>query len=124
MPRRNAYLGGDSVTYAENSDGYVYLTIPESPLKDGFVRKVADTVPQVEWLWRKLDEQEKRKMEQMNEHDWAQRAARVTAMRDQLNARAMAIDASPFERDFIKEALAVLDRKEKHLYSNRVFDDF
>ena len=59
MSKRRAYLGGDSVHYAENSAGHVYLTTPGSPLKEGFVRKVADTVPQVEWLWKKLDEQER-----------------------------------------------------------------
>lgn len=119
--RRNAYLGSDAVTYAENSDGYVYLTIPESPLKEGFVRKVADTVPQLERLWKLLDEQEKRRMDQLNEHDWSVRRASIQRMRDSLNARAIAIDVSPFERDFIKASLDVLDRKERHLYANRIY---
>lgn len=109
---RRAYLGDDAVWYAENNAGRVYITISGAPPKEGYAIKCAETVPQVEWLWKKLDQQEREQAQRMNEAIYNRRSSNIALMRSHLRQRAMSVDCSPLERDFISQAQQILDRKQ------------
>ena len=121
MSRRNAYLGDDSVYYCENSAGHVFLTTPESPIPEGFQRFHATTVWEVERIWKRIDQQEKRDAERMTETMYLQRKAKLEAMKSHLATRMASSDCSNAEKDFIRESLKVLNRKEDILNSHSVY---
>jgi len=118
---RRAYLGEDSVHYAENQEGYVYITTPQSALREGFTHKVAETVPDVEAFWKKMDAQERAAASQMNERLYQLRKDRMDILRRKLNTRAEQADCTAMERDVIRESLKVLDRKEEILMRNSIY---
>ena len=118
---RRAYLGADSVFYAENAAGHVHIATPQSVLAPGFVLKCADTVPEVERFWKRMDQQERDRAERMNEALFRQREGRLKDMRANLNSRLLMLDCSVAERDFIKASLAILDRKERILQTFSVY---
>jgi hypothetical protein len=70
---RNAYLGNDSVYYCEDAKGHIFLTTPESPVPAGFQRFHATTVWEVEKIWKRIDQQERKQAEQMTETLYNQR---------------------------------------------------
>ena len=110
---RRAYLGSDSVTYAENAEGRVYITVPSAPPKEGYAIKRAETVQQVEWLWKKLDEQERNEAKRMNEAIYARRSGNIALMKSHMRQRKMSVDCTQVERDFIAQAEKILDRKQE-----------
>src|ERR1019366_6643030 len=118
---RHAYLGSDSVFYAENAQGHVHIATPQSVLAPGYMLKCADTVPAVERFWKRMDAQEREAAERMNEALFKQREARLHDMRANLNSRLLMLDCSNAERDFIKRALVIIDRKENTLQRNSVY---
>lgn len=118
---RRAYLGSDSVWYAENAAGHVHIASPQSVLAPGYMLKCADTVPDVERFWKRMDAQERAAAERMNEALFRQREGRLRDMRANLNRRRLSLDCSNAERDFIKQCLAILDRKEDILQRNSVY---
>ncbi|HEY1209559.1 MAG TPA: hypothetical protein VGE85_09330 [Terracidiphilus sp.] len=120
-PARRAYLGADSVFYAENAAGHVHIASPQSRLAPGYTLKCADTVPDVERFWKRMDAQEREAAEKMNEALFRQRERRLADMRANLNRRLLSLDCSNTERDFIKQCLAILDRKEDILQRNSVY---
>jgi len=117
---RNAYLN-DKVYYCEDSGGHIFLTTPESPIPEGFIRLTAETVPDIERVWKRLDQQERRRMERMNEEDFKKREAQINAFRSRLHERMKATDCSPVEKDMIRYSLDFLQRKQDALYKNSVY---
>jgi len=115
------HLGTDNVTYAEDATGYVYLTVPQAPLKPGFMLKVAQSAKAKERVWARLDQQERRAAAEMTETIYARRMGRIAAIRDNLNARKNAADATQAERDFIRASLEALDRKERIMQQSSVY---
>jgi hypothetical protein len=121
LSKRKAYLGADSVFCAENAQGHVHIASPQSRLAPGYRLKCADTVPDVEQFWKRMDAQEREAAEKMNEALFHQRERRLADMRANLNRRLLSLDCSNAERDFIKQCLAILDRKEDILQRNSVY---
>ena len=119
--KRNACLGDESVWYCENSGGHVFLTTPESPVPEGFQRFHATTVWEVERVWKRLDQQERRAAEQMTEKIFLQRMAKIQVIKSGLEQRKLAADCSNAERDFIRESIKVLNRKEDTLNKCSVY---
>jgi hypothetical protein len=119
--RRSAYLGRDSVYYCENSAGHVFITTPESHVPEGYVRKCAETVTDVENFWRRMDTQERHNAEQMNFKMYEQRKERMAAARSKINARRSSGDCSALERKMLDDMLGILDRKEEVLQSHSVY---
>ncbi len=109
---RPHYYGTDDVCYCENAAGRVYLTTPESPIPEGFQRSVARTAADKEAVWAKIAAQERRHAEQMTETEYNQRIGRMTELRSVMNQRKGSGDCSQAEKDFIRAAMEVLDRKE------------
>jgi len=115
---RRAYLGKEAVVYCENSEGHVFLTSFESPIPEGFVRKVADTVTDVEKIWKRLDQQEKDNAAKMSYQIFEKRQRGVKHLRDFADQRMKAADCSNAEKDFLREWITILNRKQK------VMDEF
>ena len=109
---RRAYLGSESVVYCENSAGHVFLTTVESPIPEGFIRKVAETVWDVEAVWKKLDQQEREEAARMSKAIYDKRQAGVRALRDFANRRMAASDCGTAEKDFLREWIEILNRKQ------------
>ena len=109
---RPHYFGTDDVIYCENAEGRVYLTTYESPLPEGFQRSVARSAQEKEAVWARISLQEKVHAEQLTETLYRQRKDRILDMRSKLNQRKLAADCTQAERDFIRAASEILDRKE------------
>lgn len=118
---RPHYFGTDDVIYCENAEGRVYLTTMESPLPPGFQRSVARTAPDKEKVWARINEQEKRHAESLTETLFNQRLGRIKQMRSAYNQRKLASDCSQAERDFIRAAEEILDRKEDALNKHSAY---
>jgi hypothetical protein len=118
---RPHYFGTDDVIYCENAAGRVYLTTYESPLPPGFQRSVARTAAEKEAVWAKISAQEKIHAEQITKDLYDKRVGRIHEMRDKLNQRKLSADCSQMERDFIRAAQEILDRKEDTLNKHSAY---
>jgi hypothetical protein len=118
---RNAYLGTDKVWYREDAKGTVVLTTPESPLPPGWQRYEAATAAEVERVWKRIDQQERRQAEKMTESLFNNRKGKILEMKSTLDARKIAPDCTNAERDFIREAVKILNRKEDVLNRCSIF---
>ncbi len=100
--RRSAYMGKDSLCYAENEAGYVYLTTPQSPIGRGFQRKWAETASDMEKIWAKLDLQEKNFHERQTESIYNRNQEWLQENRAKLHQK-LATSDNEFEKDCIRE---------------------
>lgn len=81
----------------------------------GYSREVADDLPSVDRLQRRLAEQTMREFEAERERDESLIIPRLEAIRDRLVARMTSAACSPYERDFIREYLALrIEKRDKY----------
>lgn len=96
--------------------GYLMLApYSDFPTPAGYSREVADDLPAVDRLQKRLQQQEYREWEQETERDLNGLRTRFEASRDRLYARMTSSSCPPYERDFIENYLRLQDEKrEKH----------
>ncbi len=96
--------------------GYIMMApYSDFPTPDGYSREVADDLPAIDRLQKRLQEQEYREWEQEAERDMAGLEARFARTRDFLYRRMTSAGCSAYERDFCEGYLKLQDEKrEKH----------
>jgi hypothetical protein len=113
--------GLERLTYAENEEGYVYLTQPGSLLKPGFHR-FETTIPSVmDSIFKKLAAQTKQENEQLTYDLYLRRKHLIDQWRSDIRARMGSADCSAAERDVLVAALAACDRREEKLNRNSIY---
>ena len=109
--KRHSYLGPDSVVYFKNAQGYCIIAPDAShPTPPGFERHVADTAPDVESLWKKLDAQERDKVQRMNEADFKRREEHLKEWRRNMWSN-YKDSRNQAEKDFIIAGMKAIDNK-------------
>lgn len=96
--------------------GYIMMApYSDFPTPDGYSREIADDLPSVDRLQKRLQQQEYREWEQEAERDMEGLRMRFAASRDRLYARMTSSSCSAHERDFIRGYLQLQDEKrDKH----------
>lgn len=102
------------VIWFERADGYIYVPADSSrSTPDGFIRREATTLKEIDALTARLNRQDKRQFDQMFEQDYLTMKQSHDRKRTTLQRRMLAADCGPGERLFIQSALRYFDRKEE-----------
>ncbi len=101
------------VVWFEDRQGYVLIAPDRShPTPNGFERREATTLKEIDKLTARLNRQDTRLFERMWHQDRERMIAEHEKHRTSLNRRLLAHDCSAVERAFIKSAFAYYERKE------------
>lgn len=120
MTVRNYAMGSlDPIIYFENNRGDISLppsTQDALRIKDemrhrGFELREAGTLPEVDALQKRLQQQEYDEGQKDLEHDERTFGAARKRVRERLYSRMVSGSTSPYERDFIKQYLMLADEK-------------
>src|ERR1700756_1406733 len=109
------------VIYFENAEGKV-LVAPDHrhPTPQGYVRKEATTLKEVDKLTARLNQQDNDMFSRMWEKDRELMIAAHNRHRTTLRQRLLAPDCGPWERLFILRAFAYYDKKESEYQHYKV----
>ena len=137
MPERNAVGTFSPVVYFESPTGKISLpgTGEERQRgQDGWVRKEAVTLRAVDELQRRLEEQDRREMRDALDRDEAVCSQRRQRTRENLLNTLTRDSTSHYEKEFVREYLAMSDQRKKKFYQKdkgmaayflaREYDDF
>ena len=120
MRSRNATLGAETVIYQENAAGHVFLSSRQSPLKEGYMLKYAETAADADKIFARLSQQEAQKAAKMNEREYNRRKEKLIHWRDGLLAKLSNLP-NDFSRDFVKSAIQAAENKLSRLENNSVY---
>ncbi len=121
VPRRGAaYMGSDSVYYCENSAGHVYITSAESPIREGYVKKVAETVYDIDYFFARMNQQEKQRNESLTEEIYRRNEAWLAENRSNLQQKLMNSD-NEMEKDIIRAWIEAVNNKTAKMQRNSVY---
>jgi hypothetical protein len=112
--------GKEVLIWAENSEGYVYLTTFESPLKPGFRRFSTTTPSEMDRIFAKLNKQEQITYARMTEAMYIKRRDWIEQNRSNLRTR-LAQSNNAQEKDFLRAWLKAFDNKMNKLMANTVY---
>ena len=112
--------GSEKLVWAENSEGYVYLTTYESPLKPGFQRFSTTTPSEMDRIFAKLDKQEQKQYARMTEAMYVKRKAWIEENLSNLRTR-MANTNNQQEKDFLRAWIKAFNNKMDKLMKNTVY---
>lgn len=93
--------GKEKLWWAQNAQGYVYLTQPESPLRPGFQKFSTTTPSEMDRIYAKLDTQEKAHYAQMTRRMYEQRKDFIETNLSNLRTR-LANSSNEGEKDVIR----------------------
>jgi hypothetical protein len=108
------------VVYFENNVGHIILPGSRDDVNigwKGYVRMEAETLPQIDRLAQRIDDQERRLLQSQLEHDEAVFSYRRGKTRESLLRTMSSGRTSEYEKDFIREYLKVSDERKRQLYS-------
>lgn len=125
---RNAGLGNETLYYFRSVSldpvsGKQRLLIPmvkEQPTPAGYVRCEANTRQELEKISREYEDQKRSDFARVDDLHLARMTAKLTAIRQRLNAKLLSATTSQFERDFIRMALKKLEEGEKNIQPRRI----
>lgn len=126
MPERNAKGTFNPVVYFEDAKGHMVLpgNAEEESKRgwDGYVRKTAANLAEVDVLQKRLEDQERREMQMQLEHDQKMFSGRRELVRDSLLKTMTRHTTKPYERDFIRQYLDISDQRKRKFYQghNRI----
>lgn len=109
-----------NVVYFVRSDGWVtlapYTNIPESLFPDS-IKMIANTLPEVDRLQKRIILQEKEKMEREGRYEEETFGAYQQIIRDKMYARMCSSASTQWEKDFIREWFKLKNEQKKVKYS-------
>lgn len=120
MSTRNATLGREKVCYQENAAGHVFLSSPQSPIKEGFELRYAETARDADRIFARLSKIEEEKAKKMNEAEYNRRKAMLEKWKDGMIAKLSGLP-NDFSRDFVKAAIQAAENKLARLEKNSVY---
>ena len=112
--------GNEKLTWAENAEGYVYLTSDYSPAKPGFHRFSTTTPSEMDRIFAKLDKQEKARHARMTEQMYNNSRAFIEDNLSNLRTR-MANTSSPEEKEVLRCWIQAFNNKMDKLMKNTVY---
>ena len=112
--------GKEVLIWAQNAEGYVYLTTYESPLKPGFQRFSTTTPSEMDRIFAKLNKQEQISYARMTEAMYNKRRQWIDDNRSNLRSR-IAQSNNLEEKDFLRAWLKAFDNKMDKLMKNTVY---
>jgi hypothetical protein len=110
----------ETLYWAENAAGYVYLSLPGAPLKPGFQRFSTRTPSEMDRIFAKLDRQEKKFHAEMTEQIFNRGAAWIDQNRSNIRNR-MAQSNSEGEKEVLRAWLKAFDNRMDKLMKNTVY---
>lgn len=100
------------IIYFVNRDGNISLPpVSDCPTPRGYERREAGTLAEVDALQSRLQDQERRQLEEEHMLDEARWGAVRQRVSDNLRQRMVSADTSPYERDFISAYLELREEK-------------
>jgi len=112
--------GKEKLVWAQNAQGYVYLTSFESPLKPGFERFSTTTPSEMDRIFAKLDKQEKAQYAQMTERMFSARKGFIEDNLSNLRTR-LAQSNNPAEKEILRAWIEAFNNKMHKLMSHTVY---
>lgn len=112
--------GKERLIWAENAQGYAYLTTFDSPLKPGFQRFSTTTPSEMDRVYAKLSAQETARYENMTQKIFAGRKEFLEQTLSDLRTR-MANSKSAMERDFLRAWIEATNNRMSKLMSTTVY---
>ncbi len=107
-----------NVVYFVHSNGHVTLAPYTSfPTLPDCIREVANTLPEVDRLQKRLIDQELRQMEAERCYEESTFGARQQVIHDKLYARMCSSSTNQWNRDFLCEWLKLRDEKKREKYA-------
>jgi hypothetical protein len=114
--------GKEVLWYLENPKTLVVqITSPMSPIPYGFVRHKTNQPKQMDRVFRKLNEQERERNQQVIDKMWSRGRAHYEALRGRLNQRLVSADTKEWEKAFIRESLRLMDERQYQAEKNNVY---
>lgn len=107
--------------YAENVVGYVYLASQQSNLKPGFMLKSTTNPKEMDRIFARLNQQERDHNEKMLEQLYSRGRQAYENKRDYLRGRLASSGCSPAEKTMIREALRLMDERDRKMQQNTVY---
>jgi hypothetical protein len=112
--------GKERLYWAEDATGYVYLTLPESPLRPGFQKFSTTTPSEMDRIYAKLDRQEKKRHAEMTELMFNRRREFIDTNLSSLRTK-MANSNNAEEREVIRAWIQAFNNKMDKLMKNTVY---
>lgn len=113
--------GNEKLVWCENSAGHVFLTSIMSPIPEGFIR-CSTTIPaEMDRIFKKLDQQERKQYAEMTEKAYNARKEFIDANLSNLRSRLAMADCSQREKDVIRAWIAAFNRRQKKLQECTVY---
>lgn len=113
-----SYENGKEVLFYDknHTTNHVIMTSPMVPRRVGYARYKTTDPKEMDRVFRRLNEQERDKNEQVVERMWSRGRARYEQLRSNLNQRLLGAGTSEWEKAFIRESLRLMaerDHKEQ-----------
>jgi hypothetical protein len=112
--------GKERLYWQQNQQGYVFLTMPESPIKPGFDKFSTVTPSEMDRIYAKLDKQERDRYGKMTEQMYNRDKEFIEQNLSNLRHK-MANSRNPQEKDFLRDWLQAFENKMKKLKRNTVY---
>ena len=114
--------GKERMWYAEHHmTKHVFLTSPMSPLPIGFVRHSTTNPREMDRIFQRLHDQERVRNEQFVEQLYNKNREKYERTRDILRTRMLSSQCSDAEKNIIREALKLMDKKDQKMQENNVY---
>lgn len=111
----------ETVWYAENAVGRIYLTSPQSDLQVGYMLKSTNSPREMDRIFARLHDQEREANQKRIEQLWSRGRENFDRMRSELLRKLGLHNTSNFEKSIIRASLALMDEKQARLEQNTVY---
>lgn len=114
--------GKEKLWWAEDPvSGRVFFTSPMSPLPVGYVRRSTTNPREMDRIFNRMHEQERRQNERLIERLLTRGREHYERMRSALRARFNSAGVSEAEKNIIRAALRLMDEKDSQMQKNTVY---
>jgi len=113
--------GNEELVYCQNSAGYVFLTSIMSPVPEGFIRYSTKAPSEMDKVFAKLDQQERRRYAEMTERTYNNRKEFIESNLSNLRARLGSVDCDQREKEFIRAWIEAFNRRQTKLQQSTVY---
>lgn len=113
--------GKERLFWAENAQGYVYLTSLEAPVRPGFVKHSTVTPSEMDRIWAKMSNQETKRYGEMTRQMYEREKDFNETNLSNLRQRLSSVTASEQEKDIIRCWIQAFNNRMDRLTKNSVY---
>ena len=114
-------MSKETVWYAENAEGRIYLCSQQSDLKPGYALRSTNKPSEMDKLFARLSRQEHEQNEKFIEKLWSRGRENYDRMRSELTRKLNLGSTSNAERAIIRASLKLMDEKDFKAQQNTVY---